>query len=73
MAVVATNTAANTAVGFQSVYDPRLERIILHKKDYTVRSEFTLDPILYSITNIIPLLGVAGTIYAYLHTDGEII
>lgn len=69
------DTSSENAIGFQAIYDPRLNRVILHKKDYLIRDTNDLgNPItfagLYSVSAF-PGAGVADTLYAKRITEGN--
>lgn len=55
-------TSADNSVGFQAVFDPRMNRIILHKKDYLFRDAkdngdpITINSVIYDSILDLPLL-----------------
>lgn len=76
------DTADNTVVGFQSVYDPAMDRVILHKKDYSILQRYSTVEVEPDVFEDIPydlLEGLQGTAPAvdgglyYVMTDTDYI
>jgi len=59
-------TSTDNSVGFQAVYDARMNRIVLHKKDYLIRAtDDDNNTILFGgYLGTLPVSGVVNTLYA---------
>lgn len=62
------DTSANNSVGYQAVYEPRLNRLIIHKKDYAFRKFNNSGAAINLSLGTRPSVGVENTIYQSINT-----